>query len=146
MPDASYGPELNIGRRWEGAVCNPDGTDCGAGSTLRMSWNGDDLYVIAKVVDDKVSAAAPPERCFGHWLVDSVEVLLDPVGGSRDTSTTFKSGIMPYTTDPGNTAGNGVDGPAGAATRTTTRASRRGRSQRPSKTPPTRPGSRSPSR
>lgn len=109
--DAGYGPELDIGRRWEGKDCDPDGVDCGAGSTMRLAWHGDDLYVVAKVIDDRASVAAPPERCFGHWLVDSVEVLLDPVGGSRDTSTTFKSGIMPATDDPSGAAGNGVDGP-----------------------------------
>ena len=111
VADDGYGPALDIGRKWEGADCAPNGVDCGNGSTMRLSWNGDDLYVVATVVDDKVSAAAPPERCFGHWLVDSVEVLLDPVGGSRDTSTTFKSGILPYTDDPSGSAGNGVDGP-----------------------------------
>jgi len=109
--DDGYGPALDIGRKWEGSDCSPDGTDCGAGSTVRLAWNGDDLYVIAKVVDDKASAAATPERCFGHWLVDSVEVLLDPMSGSRDTSTTFKSGIMPFTDDPTGSAGNGVNGP-----------------------------------
>ncbi|RMB58182.1 PIG-L family deacetylase [Tessaracoccus antarcticus] len=109
--DDGYGPVLDIGRKWEGADCNPNGTDCGAGSTLQMAWSGDDLYVIARVVDDKAGAAAPPERCFGHWLVDSVEVLLDPVGGSRDTSTTYKSGIMPLTDDASGAAGNGVNGP-----------------------------------
>lgn len=109
--DAGYGPELNIGRRWEGQQCQPDGTDCGAGSTVKLAWHGDDLYAVAYVVDDKSSAAAPPERCFGHWLVDSVEFLLDPMSGSRDTSTTFKSGVMPFTDDPTGAAGQGVDGP-----------------------------------
>jgi LmbE family N-acetylglucosaminyl deacetylase len=111
VADDSYGPALDIGRRWEGQACNPDGTDCGAGSTVRLAWSGDDLYAIAYVVDDRASAAATVERCFGHWLVDSVEVLLDPLGGSTDTSTTFKSGIMPFTDDPTGSAGNGPDGP-----------------------------------
>ncbi|MGO1383576.1 MAG: PIG-L family deacetylase, partial [Arachnia sp.] len=71
VAEDEYGPELDIGRKWEGQDCDPDGTDCGAGSTVRMAWNGDDLYVIAKVVDDRAGAAATPERCFGHWLVDS---------------------------------------------------------------------------
>src|SRR5690606_4497629 len=68
-------------------------------------------YAFIHVVDDTASAAAPPERCFGHWLVDSVEVLLDPRGNSLDTSTTFKSGIFPFTDDPTGAAGNGEDGP-----------------------------------
>ena len=111
MAEDGYGPEIDISRKWEGADCDPNGTDCGQGSTMRLAWHGDDLYVIARVVDDRAGAAATPERCFGHWLVDSVEVLLDPLGGSEDTSTTFKSGIMPLTDDPSGAAGNGVDGP-----------------------------------
>ncbi|PYF99241.1 NPCBM-associated, NEW3 domain of alpha-galactosidase [Georgenia satyanarayanai] len=109
--DAGYGEPIDIGRRWEGAECDPDGTDCGAGSYARLAWSEDDLYVLAHVVDDVASAAATPERCFGHWLVDSVEVLLDPQATSRDTSTTFKTGIMPFTDDPTGAAGNGPDGP-----------------------------------
>lgn len=111
VADDSYGPALDLGRRWEGQNCNPDGVDCGAGSTVRLAWSGDDLYAVAYVVDDRASAAATVERCFGHWLVDSVEVLLDPMGGSRDTSTTFKTGIMPFTDDPDGSAGNGPNGP-----------------------------------
>ncbi|WP_324651926.1 PIG-L family deacetylase [Georgenia sp. H159] len=109
--DDAYGAALDVGRRWEGAECEPDGTDCGAGSYASAGWHGDDLYLFVNVVDDVAGAAAPPERCFGHWLVDSVEVLLDPLGGSRDTSTTFKSGIMPFTDDPTGSAGQGPDGP-----------------------------------
>ncbi len=109
--DAVYGPELDIGRKWEGRDCEPDGTDCGAGSTMRLAWHGDDIYVMARVVDDQASVAPPPGRCTGHWLVDSVEVLLDPLSGSPDTSTTYKSGIIPGTDDPSGAAGNGVNGP-----------------------------------
>ncbi|MEE6288225.1 PIG-L family deacetylase [Georgenia sp. MJ173] len=109
--DDSYGSAIDIGSRWEGAECEPDGVDCGDGSFARLAWSGDDLYVYAHVVDDVASAAATPERCFGHWLVDSVEVLLDPQATSRDTSTTFKTGIMPFTDDPTGSAGNGPDGP-----------------------------------
>jgi LmbE family N-acetylglucosaminyl deacetylase len=105
------GPALDVSRRWEGSNCNPDGTDCGAGSYAKANWHGDDLYLYVEVVDDVQGTPAPPERCWGHWLVDSVEVLLDPRGDSVDTSTTFKSGIMPYTDDPTGSAGNGVNGP-----------------------------------
>jgi hypothetical protein len=111
VADDNYGPALDISRKWEGSDCSPNGVDCGTGSTVRLAWNGDDLYAIAKVVDDVAGSAAPPERCFGHWLVDSVEFLLDPMSGSRDTSTTFKTGIMPFTDDESGSAGNGVDGP-----------------------------------
>lgn len=106
-----YGPALDTGRRWEGQACAPDGVDCGEGSTVKLAWHGDDLYAVAYVVDERASAAATAERCFGHWLVDSVEFLLDPMSGSRDTSTTFKSGVFPFTDDPAGSNGNGIDGP-----------------------------------
>lgn len=107
--DAGYGPALSLAGVWEGAAC-ASATDCGGASVAQLGWFGDDLYVTSVVVDDTASAAAPPERCFGHWLVDSVEILLDPRGDSADTSTTFKSGIFPFTDDPTGSNGNGVDG------------------------------------
>jgi hypothetical protein len=110
--DGEYaGEALDISRRWEGRACDPDGTDCGEGSYARVNWHGDDLYIFAHVVDDLQSAAATPERCFGHWLVDSVEFLLDPRGDAVDTSSTFKLGVFPFTDDPTGAAGNGVNGP-----------------------------------
>lgn len=110
--DEGYGTqELNLANRWEGQDCDPDGIDCGTGSIARLGWHGDDLYAYVHVVDDIASGAATPDRCFGHWLVDSVEILLDPRGDSVDTSTTFKSGIFPFTDDANGTNGNGVDGP-----------------------------------
>ena len=112
LGDEGYGTEeLSLANRWEGQACEPDGVDCGAGSTARLGWHGDDLYAYVHVVDDVASGAATPDRCFGHWLVDSVEILLDPRGDSVDTSTTFKTGIFPFTDDANGTNGNGVDGP-----------------------------------
>ncbi|MGH2555558.1 MAG: PxKF domain-containing protein [Actinomycetota bacterium] len=105
------GSELDISRRWEGQDCNPDGTDCGSGSYAKVNWHDDDLYLFVHVVDDTQSVAPSPERCFGHWLVDSVEILLDPRGNSVDTSSTFKVGLFPFTDDPTGSAGNGVNGP-----------------------------------
>lgn len=110
--DGEYtGPELDISRRWEGQQCNPDGVDCGEGSYAKVNWHDDDLYLYVHVVDDEQSAAPTPERCFGHWLVDSVELLLDPRGDAVDTSSTFKLGVFPFTDDPTGSAGNGVNGP-----------------------------------
>lgn len=102
--------ELDISTLWEGKPCDPDGTDCGAGSLARVGWFDDGLYFYTKVIDDIAGGAVTPERCFGHWITDSVELLLDPLGGSIDTASTFKLGIFPYTNDPTNWNGNGVDG------------------------------------
>jgi LmbE family N-acetylglucosaminyl deacetylase len=109
--DDYAGTAIDVGTRWEGAACEPDGTDCGAGSTAQVGWYDDAFYAHVTVTDDVASAAAPPERCFGHWLVDSVELLLDPRGDSPDTSSTFKLGMFPFTDDPEGTNGNGPDGP-----------------------------------
>lgn len=108
--DDSYGDPISLANKWEGSDCT-SATDCGGASEARLAWHGDDLYVHVKVIDDVVSSAATPDRCFGHWLVDSVEILLDPLGGSVDPSTTFKSGIFPFTDDAENFNGNGVNGP-----------------------------------
>ena len=56
-----------------------------------------------------------PQECVAHWLADSVEILIDPRGnGSQqflDTAAAFKLGIFPFTNDPSNSNGNGVNGP-----------------------------------
>lgn len=108
--DSVYGDALDISRKWEGEDCK-SAADCGAGSEAKVGWYGDDLYVWAKVIDDTASSAATPDRCFGHWLVDSLEILLDPSGRSDDTSTTFKLGVFPFTDDADDYNGNGVNGP-----------------------------------
>jgi hypothetical protein len=107
------GAALDISHVWEGAACA--GSDCGAGSRASVGWAADEtgqpaLYLAAQVADDRAGAAATPERCFGHWLVDSLEWLLDPSGRSQNTSTTFKLGVFPYTDDPADFNGNGPDG------------------------------------
>ena len=65
--------------------------------------------------DDYQSYAVKPNECVAHWLADSVELLIDPRGNAsqtnRDTASTFKLGVFPYTDDPGGTNGNGPNGP-----------------------------------
>lgn len=107
---SEYATSLDIGRKWEGADCAPNGTDCGEGSTAQLGWFDDALYARVTVVDDIASAAVTPDRCFGHWLVDSVELLLDPSGSAVDTSSTFKLGVFPFTDDAAGSNGNGVNG------------------------------------
>lgn len=105
------GTDLDISTLWEGEPCEPNGTDCGAGSIAKIGWYDDALYFYSRVTDDVAGGAVTPDRCFGHWITDSVEILLDPQSRSIDTSSTFKLGIFPYTNDPDNWNGNGIDGP-----------------------------------
>ena len=56
-----------------------------------------------------------PTECVAHWLADSTEILIDPRGNASangfDTGYTFKLGVFPFTNDPTNFNGNGVNGP-----------------------------------
>lgn len=128
-PGEYPGPALDLSKVWQGAACSPAGIDCGTapgaqpgdpGSTYaKVAWNGDALYFFIHIRDQIESYAATPQQCVAHWLVDSVEINIDPRGNSSDlgplgpglpqagdTATTFKTGIFPYTNDPGNTLGN----------------------------------------
>ncbi|HET6551888.1 MAG TPA: PIG-L family deacetylase, partial [Solirubrobacter sp.] len=121
------GEALEVGRKWEPGGsrrnCDPVGVDCGssgapgtADSTYaKVTRSGEDLYFFIHVKDDFQSYAVKPAECVAHWLADSVEILIDPRGNAaevlKDTANTFKLGVFPYTDDPANFNGNGVNGP-----------------------------------
>ncbi|MGH2969968.1 MAG: sugar-binding protein, partial [Solirubrobacteraceae bacterium] len=121
------GPALDVGRKWEpggtNRDCSPAGTDCGSAGTpgsptstyAKVTRSGDDLYFFVHVRDDFQSYAVKPAECVGHWQTDSVEILIDPRGNAsetnRDTASTFKLGVFPFTNDPSNSNGNGANGP-----------------------------------
>lgn len=124
QPDAAYsGPALDLSRKWSGGACSPAGVDCGTSgnpgdptSTYgKVVISGDNLYFFVHIRDEFQSYAVTPQECVAHWLADSVEFLIDPRGDSSvnnfDTGTTFKLGVFPFTNDPSNFNGNGVNGP-----------------------------------
>ena len=80
-----------------------------------MAYRDDALYFYIRVRDEFQSYAVTPAECVGHWLADSVEILIDPRGrasdNAMDTANTFKLGIFPFTNDPTNSNGNGANGP-----------------------------------
>jgi hypothetical protein len=123
------GAAIDIGRIWEGGQrCTPDGIDCGTAPGVtpgspnstyaKAVWRDDALYFFINVRDEYQSYAVTPAECVGHWLADSVEILIDPRGraseNAMDTAHTFKLGIFPFTNDPQNTNGNGANGPCWA--------------------------------
>jgi LmbE family N-acetylglucosaminyl deacetylase len=121
------GEALDIGRKWEpgGSTrdCSPPGVDCGSSGApgtdtstyAKITRFGDDLYFFIHVRDEFQSYAVTPRECVAHWLADSVEILIDPRGNAsqvlKDTANTFKLGVFPFTNDPTNFNGNGVNGP-----------------------------------
>jgi len=81
--------------------------------TGKVAQFGDNLYFFVHVRDEFQSYAVTPAECIAHWLADSTEILIDPRGDSSatnfDTGTTFMLGIFPFTNDPANFNGNGVN-------------------------------------
>lgn len=125
-PGEYAGSLLDIGRIWEGGGNCPAagfGTDCGTSGEVggptstyaRVTYRDDALFFFIRVRDEFQSYAVKPDECVAHWLADSVEILIDPRGraseNAMDTANTFKLGIFPFTNDPTNSNGNGVNGP-----------------------------------
>ncbi len=93
-PGEYPGPVLDLSRLWEGTPCS-SAADCSA--TAQVSWHDDALYFLVRVRDDKPGSSLDPADCKRHWRTDSVEIALDPRGDAENTSTTFKTGILPFT-------------------------------------------------
>jgi LmbE family N-acetylglucosaminyl deacetylase len=92
------GPALDLSRLWEGTAC-ASAADCSA--TGKVTWYDDALYVLVQVKDEKQGGALDAADCKRHWRTDSVEIALDPRGDAENTSTTFKTGILPFTAGGG---------------------------------------------
>ncbi|GAA2211622.1 sugar-binding protein [Nonomuraea monospora] len=90
------GTELNISRLWEGTACS-SAADCSG--TAKITWHDDTLYVLVHVQDDVLGTRLAASDCKRHWRTDSVEVTLDPRGTSENTSTTFKTAVLPVTAE-----------------------------------------------
>ncbi len=92
------GNSIDLSRLWEGSPCT-SAADCSA--TGHVTRFGDDLYVAVEVTDDVLGTQLDRSDCKRHWRTDSVEIALDPTGRSENTSTTFKTGILPTTAQGG---------------------------------------------
>ena len=90
-------------------------TSVGRALVAKVTRHGDDLYSFVHVRDDFQSYAVKPAECVAHLFADSVEIITDLRGTASqtnmDTASTFKLGVFPYTDDPSNVNGNGVNGP-----------------------------------
>ncbi len=96
-PGEYSSPSLDLSRVWEGQPCASP-RDCSASG--KVTWSGDALYVIVHVTDNILGTVLPLSDCKRHWRTDAVEIAIDPRGTSENTSTTFKTGILPITRDP----------------------------------------------
>jgi LmbE family N-acetylglucosaminyl deacetylase len=80
---------------WSGAAEGPEDT----GGQFHVGYDDTHLYIGVRVTDQNVVCNIEPDNIRAHWRSDSVEVTIDPSGQSQNTSTTFKSGIFPCTTE-----------------------------------------------
>ena len=80
---------------WSGVA--EDAAD--TGGQFRVGYDDANLYIGVQVTDQTVVCNIEPDNIRAHWRTDSVEVTIDPSGQSQNTSTTFKVGIFPCTTE-----------------------------------------------
>jgi hypothetical protein len=80
---------------WSGNVAGPED----ASAEFYVGYDDENLYIGVRVYDDVVTCHMPPDEIRNHWHADSVELTIDPFGDSQNTSTTFKVGIFPCTTE-----------------------------------------------
>ncbi|MFE9580632.1 sugar-binding protein [Nocardia sp. NPDC006044] len=104
-PGEYPGPELPLAIWQGGGTCT---------GTAKLSRHDDDLYVLVTVTDDRKGAELTADDIKRHWRTDSVEIAIDPRGDADDTSTTFKTGILPYTAGQGPAAERDADNHQGA--------------------------------
>lgn len=84
-------PATNIA---EGKV--KDAADSSA--RFRLAHDGTTLFVDVEVNDDVIVSNIAPNDIRGHWRSDSIEICIDPDGGSEHTLGCFKVGIFPFDT------------------------------------------------
>ncbi|MSU64332.1 MAG: hypothetical protein EXS31_18415 [Pedosphaera sp.] len=74
-----------------------DETDSSA--SFSLIHDGKTLYLDVEVKDDVLVSNIAPNDIKGHWRSDSVEICIDPKGGSEDTLGCYKIGIFPFDTE-----------------------------------------------
>lgn len=80
---------------WSGEADNAEDT----GASFYVGYDDTNLYIGVEVQDQSVVCNIAPDDIRGHWRSDSVEITIDPSGDSSNTSSTFKTGIFPCTTE-----------------------------------------------
>ncbi|MFI6596028.1 sugar-binding protein [Nonomuraea sp. NPDC050536] len=95
-PGEYPGQALDISRVWEGSPCASP-ADCSG--TAKVTWRDGTLFVLVNVKDDVLGTKLATSDCKRHWRTDSVEVTFDPRGTSENTSTTFKTAVLPVTAE-----------------------------------------------
>ncbi|MEJ7837611.1 MAG: sugar-binding protein [Thermomicrobiales bacterium] len=111
------GEDLDLSRLWEGD--DPESA-ADASGTAKITWGEDGIYFGVTVVDDTLGTVLPTADAKRHWRTDSVEIAIDPLGTSENTSSTFKVGIFPTSAEGTPAAYRDADNVQGPAPETAT--------------------------
>jgi LmbE family N-acetylglucosaminyl deacetylase len=116
IASAEYpGEAIDLSRVWEGD--DPDSAADASGSA-QVTWDEEGIYFGVTVSDDVVGTVLPEADAKRHWRTDSVEITIDPLGTSENTSSTFKVGIFPTTIEGEPAAYRDADNHQGPVTET----------------------------
>ncbi|OHR66957.1 hypothetical protein HMPREF3291_00860 [Bacillus sp. HMSC76G11] len=88
--------DLDLSRLWEGEA--PTSSSDASGHA-KVTWYDEALYFYIDVKDDKLGTVLDASDAKRHWRTDSIELAIDPQGQSENTSSTFKVGLFPTTTE-----------------------------------------------
>jgi LmbE family N-acetylglucosaminyl deacetylase len=88
--------DVDLSRVWEGEAPT---SSLDASGHAKVSWYNDALYFYIDVKDDKLGTVLDAVDAKRHWRTDSIEIAIDPQGQSENTSSTFKVGLFPTTTE-----------------------------------------------
>ncbi|MBM3848330.1 MAG: hypothetical protein FJ405_18840 [Verrucomicrobia bacterium] len=78
--------------QWQGGTSNA--ADCSG--RFRVGVHDRTLFLEVQVFDDVVVSNIAPDDIKGHWRSDSIEICLDPMGGSENALSCFKLGVFPF--------------------------------------------------
>jgi LmbE family N-acetylglucosaminyl deacetylase len=108
--------DIPADRVWDGHTAGP--ADLSA--RFWISHDEHNLYLEVDVTDDTIVSNLAPDDIKAHWRTDAVELLLDPLGpgGSENTSTTFKVGMVAFDTTGQARAARDADALPGPIERT----------------------------
>lgn len=82
-------------QRVQGKVEDPSDSS----ALVKLAHDRAFIYIETHVSDDRVISNIAPNDIRGHWRSDSVEVCIDPFGGSEDSFSTYKLGVFPFDSD-----------------------------------------------
>ncbi|MFC0674438.1 sugar-binding protein [Brachybacterium hainanense] len=106
-PGEYPGDGVDIGHLWEGS---PVTAEDASGRTW-VTYDDEALCVHVAVVDDVFGTVLGADDDKQRFRTDSVEIMIDPRGGSQHTASTFILGVLPAVVHPdgSQTVGGGRD-------------------------------------